>query len=79
VIGHRRSSLVRAGAGACRVLADDREEDVLEGRLLLDVLDLGGWEQLPELGQSAVHDDPVLVKDRDPVGEVLGLLELLRG
>ena len=29
------------------VVADDREEDVLEGRLLLDVLDLGGREQRP--------------------------------
>ena len=47
VMGHRGSSRVRAGAGACRVLADACEEEVLEGRLLLDVLDLGGWGQLP--------------------------------
>ena len=52
---------------------------VLEGRLLLDVLDLGGREQLLELGEGAVGDDPALVEDRDPVGELLGLVEVLRG
>ena len=60
------------------VAADDREEDLLEGRLLLDVLDLGGREQLLELGEGAVHDDPALVEDRDPVGELLGLVQVLR-
>ena len=57
--------------------ADDGEEDILEGRLLLDVLDLGGREQLLEFGERAVHDDPALVKDRDPVGELFGLVEML--
>ena len=69
-------------SGACGravgAVADDGEEDVLEGRLLLDVLDLGGREQLLELGEGAVHDDPALVEDRDPVGELLGLVEVLR-
>ncbi len=59
-------------------MADDGEEDLLEGRLLLDVLDLGGREQGLELGEGAVGDDPALVEDRDPVGEVLGLVEVLR-
>ena len=58
---------------------DDGEEDVLEGGLLLDVLDLGGREQLLEFGEGAVHDDPTLVEDRDPVGELLGLVEVLGG
>jgi hypothetical protein len=49
-------------------VADDREEDVLDRGLLLDVLDLGGRQQLLELGQGAVDDDPTLVEDRDPVG-----------
>ena len=31
-----------------------------------------------ELGEGAVGDDPALVQDRDPVGEVLGLVEVLR-
>ncbi len=48
-------------------------------RLLLDVLDLDGREQLLELGEGAVGDDPALVQDRDPVGEVLGLVEVLGG
>src|SRR5215475_8166869 len=41
---------------AVRAGADHGEEDVLEGRLLLDVFDLRGREQLPEFGQGAVHD-----------------------
>ena len=69
---------VRAVAAALAAVADDGEEDVLEGRLLLDVFDLGGREQLLELGEGAVHDDPTLVKDRDPVGELFGLVEILR-
>src|SRR5215467_12664079 len=55
--------------------ADDGEEDVFEGRLLLDVFDLGGREQLLEFGEGSVHDDPTFVQDRDPVGELLGLVE----
>ena len=61
------------------VVADDREEDLLQARLLLDVLDLGGRHQRLELGERAVHDDPALVEDPDPVGELLGLLQVLRG
>src|SRR6266542_682938 len=33
-------------------VTDDGEEDVLEGRLLFDVFDLGGREQLLELGEG---------------------------
>ena len=66
------------GAGVA-VVADDGEEDVLQGRLLLDVLDLGGREELLQLGEGAVRDDPSLVEDRDPVGELLGLVQVLRG
>src|ERR1044071_3864067 len=61
------------------VVADDGEEDVLQGGLLLHVLDLGGREQLLELGEGAVGDDPPLMEDRDPVGELLGLIQVLRG
>nr|BFF10470.1 hypothetical protein GCM10025699_17730 [Microbacterium flavescens] len=61
------------------VLADDREEDLLERRLLLDVLDLRRGQQLLQLGERAVGDDAALVEDRDPVGELLGLVEVLRG
>ena len=57
---------------------DDGQEDLLEGGLLLDVFDLGGREQLLELVEGAVHDDPALVEDRDPVGELFGLVEILR-
>ena len=57
---------------------DDGEEDILEGRLLLDVFDLGRREQLLELGEGAVGDDPTLVEDRDPVGELFGLVQILR-
>jgi hypothetical protein len=32
-----------------------------------------------ELGQGAVDEDPTLVEDRDPVGEVFGLLQILGG
>ena len=68
-----------AGVGVLAGGADDGEEDVLEGRLLLDVLDLGGREELLELGEGAVGDDPSLVQDRDPVGELFGLVQVLRG
>ena len=58
---------------------DERQEDVFEARLLLDVLHLGRRHQRLELGERAVHEDPALVEDRDPVGELLGLVEVLRG
>src|SRR5258708_12055390 len=58
--------------------ADDGKEDVFEGRLLLDVFDLGGREQVLEFDEGAVHDDPTLVEDRDPVGELFGLVHILR-
>src|SRR5687767_574204 len=71
--------VIRGSLRVGAVVADDREEDVFETRLLLDVLDLGGREQLLELGEGAVRDDPALVQDRDPVREVLGLVQVLRG
>src|SRR4030095_9071699 len=64
-----------AGVGVLAGGSDDGEEDVLEGRLLLDVLDLGGRQELLELGEGAVGDDPSLVQDRDPVGELFGLVQ----
>lgn len=79
VRGHPCPLVVRAGGVALAVAADDREEDLLEGRLLLDVLDRGGREEPLELGEGAVHDDPTLVEDRDPVGQLLGLVQVLRG
>src|SRR3989440_10824067 len=69
----------RAGFAADALVTDDGEEDVLEARLLFDVLDLGGRGQLLQLGGSAVHDDPALVENRDPVGELFGLVQVLRG
>ena len=84
MLGHRCFSLVACRRpGHCRrgllaVVTDDREEDVLEGRLLLDVFDFGGREQLLQLEQRAVHDDSALAKNCDPVGEVFGLLQILR-
>src|SRR5918995_512367 len=56
-----------AGVGVLAGGSDDGEEDVLEGRLLLDVLDLGGRQELLQLGEGAVGDDPSLVQDGDPV------------
>src|ERR1700730_18326403 len=55
-------------------VAGDGEEDVLEARLLLDVLDLGGREELLQFGERGVGDDPPLVQDRDPVSELFGLV-----
>ena len=60
------------------VIAGDGEEDVFEGRLLLDIFDLGGREELLQLGEGSVRDDPPLVEDRDPVGELFGLVQVLR-
>src|SRR3984885_935006 len=68
----------RAVAAAGTVAAGDGEEDVLEGLLFLDVLDLGGREELLQLREGAVRDDPPLVQDRDPVGELFGLVQVLR-
>src|SRR6266540_3177306 len=68
-----------AGVGVLAGGTDDGEEDVLEGRLLLDVLDRGGREEVLELGEGAVGDDPTLVEDRDPVGQLFGLVQVLRG
>src|SRR6266540_4526628 len=73
------SVAVLAGVGVLAGGTDDGEEDVLKGRLLLDVLDLGGREELLQLGEGAVGDDPALVEDRDPVGELFGLVQVLRG
>ena len=55
------------------------KEDVFEARLLLDVLDLCRRQERLELRERAVHEDPALVEDRDPVGELLRLVEVLRG
>ena len=55
VVPYLSVACCRAVAAALVAVADDGEEDVLEGRLLLDVLDLGGREQLLELGEGAVH------------------------
>ena len=60
-------------------MADDREEDLFEGRLLLHVLDLRRQEQGLQLGEGPFGDDPPLVQDRDPLGELLGLVEIPRG
>ena len=87
VLVHRRDLSCRGdrdGRGVVqgssrRATTDEREEDVFEARLLLDVLHLGRRHQRLELGERAVHEDPALVEDRDPVGELLGLVEVLRG
>ena len=68
----------RRSVASCR-RADEREEDLLEGGLLLDVLDLRRRQELLQLGERAVRDDAPLVQDRDPVRELLGLVEVLRG
>src|SRR3954453_14776774 len=70
----------RVGGGfatALAVVADKGEEDVLEGRLLLHVLDLCGRDEPLELGKGSVHDDPALVEDRDAICELLGLVQVL--
>lgn len=56
-------------------LADEGEEDVLEGGLFLDVLDRRRWEELLEFGQGAVLDDRAAVQDRDPISQMLGLVQ----
>src|ERR1039458_10641500 len=73
----RADAAVIASVAVLAAVTDDGEEDVLEGRLLLDVFDLGGREQPLELGEGAVHHDPTSVEDRDPVGELLGLVQIL--
>lgn len=60
------------------VVGDEGEEDVLEGRLLLDVFDLDGRKELSEFGEGSVLDDHALVQDRDAVGELLSFVEVLR-
>lgn len=39
---------------------------------LRDLLDRGGREQPLKVGEGAVHDDPIPVEYRDPVGRLLG-------
>ena len=53
------------GSAGSSLSSGQGEEDVLQGRLLLDVLHLGWWQELFELVEGAVHDDPALVEDRD--------------
>src|SRR5215218_8354844 len=72
----KRKCLVMVDPSVVRAVADEGEEDVLQGRLLLDVLDLGGREQLLQLPEGAVHDDPALVEDRDLVGELFCLVQI---
>src|SRR5215204_973231 len=74
-----KKCVVMVAPSVIRAVADDGEEDLLQGRLLLDVLDGGRREELLEFGQGAVGDDPALVEDRDPVGEVFGLVQVLGG
>jgi predicted ATPase/DNA-binding SARP family transcriptional activator len=79
VRAHRGSLAVRAVGAGRAAGAGDGEEDVFEARLLLDVGDLGRREELFQFGEGAVGDDPPLMQDRDPVGEVFGLVQVLRG
>src|SRR5918993_1308288 len=79
VLPRRADVAVVAGVAVGAGGADDGEEDLLEGRLLLDVFDLGRREQLLEFGEGSVGDDPSLVQDRDPVGQLFGLVQVLRG
>ena len=65
------------GGGGVAGITDEGEEDVLEGGLLLDVLDLGRRQELLELGEGPVLDDRALVQDRDAVRELFGLVEVL--
>src|SRR5262245_54361920 len=58
---------------------DERQEDVFEGRLLLDVLDLCWGQERLELRERAVHEDPAFVQNRDSVRELLGFVQVLRG
>src|SRR5580700_3100023 len=69
---------VAADITVLAVVAHDGEKNILERRLLFDVFDLGRREQLLELGERAVHDDPAPVEYRNPVGELLGLLQVVR-
>ena len=40
---------------------------------------VAGGRSCLELGERPVRDDPALVEDRDPVGELLGLVQVLGG
>src|ERR1700722_6276211 len=62
-----------------RAAADDGQEDLLEGGLPFDVLDLRGREERTQLRERAGDDDGALVQDGDPIGELLGLVQVLRG
>ena len=64
----------------CRgAAAGDREEDLFEAGLPLHHLHPGRRHEPAQLGQGPVHDDRALVEDGDPVGQRLGLLQLLGG
>jgi hypothetical protein len=54
-------------------------KNVFESWLLLDVLDLRRRQEFLQFVERSVHDDPALVQDRDPVGELLCLVQILRG
>src|ERR1035438_5023518 len=68
----RADAAVIDGVAVLAVDTDNGEEDVLEGRLLLDIFDLGGREQPLELGEGAVHHDPTPVEDGGAAGRLLG-------
>ena len=60
------------GAGKC-------QENVLECRLFLHVLDLRRRNELPEFREGAVGNDFPAVQDRDAVCQLFGFFQVLRG
>ena len=60
-------------------MADDGQEDLLEGGLPFHVLGLRGREERMQFRERAGDDDRALVQDGDPIGELLGLVQVLGG
>src|SRR5262249_12912749 len=88
VLVHRQTSVrgsgrdrrgVGEGMFRCPATTDERQEDVFEARLLLDVLHLCRGQERLELRERAVTEDPAFVQNRDSVRELPRLVEILRG
>lgn len=73
VVGHGQDQIVLLARGGCE-RAFSRTQGIGGGELQPD---MAARDEALELARRALGDDPATVKDRDPVGELVGLLQIL--
>src|SRR5664280_324806 len=61
------------------LLADDCEKDLLQAWLFFNILHLCGREQLFQVCERAIGDNPALMQNGNLIGKLFRFLQILRG